>query len=208
MEKLPQRTVDFPPNGKRVTVSPRDVVLCWRRYSQIIPAQYAVATADHESSFTTNEIDTEPSGFVSKGIFQLSDEEATSVRLPGVDLLQLENSVKVFTILQESRMQKIVAAAGLRMACPPADVWSYLSIAHNQGLDAALKSIASHGLGWDDYKNRNIAEAALATTQPNLSDDEIRQRKIKLEWWHSVASYGDDTITGGPFWSPTFSNIS
>lgn len=168
---MSSRKEEFPPEGKRVLVTPIDVVSTWRLYSKI-PAAYAVATSAHESNFTINEIDTEPNGFISKGIFQISDEEVAQT-LQSADILTLHGACSVLSALAEVRLKHIMTAAKLTTAT--ADCYAYLALAHNQGLHAALKTIQAHGLDWKKYKERN----------PNIK---------------GIASYGDDCISGGPHW--------
>lgn len=170
------RTEVFVPSGHRILVAPADIVAAWRRYTQRIPAKFALGTAQHESSFTLNEVDTEESGYVSKGIYQLSDREAAEVELPHANLLELEDATKVFYILCERRLRRIIKAARLAQENLPVDVWAYLALSHNQGVSAALKTIELYGLNWDAYKRRN----------PQLA---------------GMGRYGDDVISGGPHWT-------
>src|SRR5258708_4603677 len=131
------RTEAFPPDGTRVIASPIDIVTAWRAASTRIPAQYALGTAQHESSFTLNQVDTEVSGFVSRGIYQLSDDEAEAAGKPDADLLSLGDSTAVFVTICETRLDAIIAAATAKgttidPASPPDDLWAYLYLAHNQ----------------------------------------------------------------------------
>jgi len=152
-------------------------VTVWRGHTSLIPAQYALGTAQHESNFTLNEVDTEVSGYVSKGIFQLADGEAAEVGFAGANLLELEDSTVVFAALCEKRLKVLVAAVALNMSALPRDIWAYLAMAHNEGLQAALGTLRQHGLDWAAYKARN----------PSLT---------------SMAVYGDDAISGGEKWTP------
>ena len=170
------RTTIFVPNGTRVRSSAAEIVAAWRRHTGRIPAQFALGTAQHESNFTLNEVDTEESGFVSKGIFQLSDEEAAEAGRPKANLLALEDATEVFSVLCERRLQRLIEAADLNEDNLPADVWAYLALAHNQGLAAAHKTIRAHGLDWAAYKRRN----------PQLA---------------GMGRYGDDVISGGARWA-------
>lgn len=173
---MTKRKVEFPPNGRRIFAAPEDIVATWRMYSTIIPAQYALGTADHESSFTLNEVDTEPSGFMSYGIFQLSGEEAASAYCDDTDdLFILKESCRVLATIAEERFDAIKAVGR-----PCYDLWAYLALAHNEGLHAALKSIEKYGFSWDDWKARNGAKLA------------------------NMCRYGDDCITGGKAWRPEF----
>lgn len=169
------RTEAFPPDGKRRHVSPGDVAIAWRSHTSSIPAQYAVATAAHESAFTLNEVDTEESGFVSLGVFQLSREEARNAGMADADLLDLDVSCKVLASAAEKRLAAICAAAKVDPSAAPADAWFFLALAHNQGLGACLKTIAAHGLDAAGYTARN----------PQLAQ---------------ACRYFNDCITGGEFW--------
>jgi hypothetical protein len=184
------RTVEFPPNGKRVQVSPRDAAQVWRSYARdqltalgilTIPAQYAVATCQHESDFTLNEVDTEPSGYVSKGILQLSDEECIEVGMPFADLMTLDGSMDVMAILANRRVAKLCRAAvgaGIDSMSNAlrGDLWAYLAFAHNEGTGEAIRSIVKYGLNWVSFVERNQAELP------------------------AMCLYGSDCITGGPRW--------
>lgn len=170
------RTEVFVPDGHRILVAPADIVVAWRRYTRRIPAKYGLGTAQHESSFTLNEVDTEESGGVSKGVYQLSEGEAADAGFPQANLLGLEDATAVFCILCESRLDSIIKAARLDEKNLPMDVWAYLALAHNQGLYAAVKSIQRYGLNWATYKQRN----------PQLA---------------GMGRYGDDVISGGSHWT-------
>lgn len=154
-----------------IRVSPAYIAGLILQISTPIPVAYVIGTADHESTFATNEIDTEPSGFISKGLYQISDDEATDVGMKGADLLDPVVATQVFVKLQEHRL------AALDKAAPNAkvpDKWAYLAIGHNQGTSAMLKTIANYGLDWMAYKGRNPTSKILA--------------------------YGDDVISGGSHW--------
>lgn len=138
-----------------------------------IPPRFFVGTAQHETNFAINEIDTEPNGFVTEGIYQISREEATEVGMPKADLLDLDVATVVFTRLMEKRLSRILSKTTHPVK---EDVWAYLAIAHNQGLGAALKTIEAHGLDWAAYKKRNP--------------------KVRIV----SSGYGDNVITGGPRW--------
>ncbi len=170
------QTVRYAGDGKPSRASADDVAAAWQRFTSRIPVQYALGTAKHESSFATNEIDTEDSGFVSKGIFQVSDGEAATVAPQSVDLTDLVTSCRIFAALSEKRLDAIIAAANLNESDLPDDVWPYLVIAHNQGLGAAEKTISLYGLNWNAYKLRN-------------ANTDLGQR---------TARYGDDVIPSGP----------
>lgn len=184
--------------GARKFVPIADIIVLARKHSSVIPAQYFVATAQHESSFTTNEVDYEPPDadghiYISKGLFQISDKEAASVGMHGADLLDPDISTHVFAKLQESRL------AILRNHIPSAAVnfpglWGYLAVAHNEGLGTykmngrgALGTIYTHGMVWGDV------------TVPAAKDhpDTYRYRNHARG---GIVAYGDDCITGGKYW--------
>lgn len=179
------RKVEFIPDGKRRCIEPAMLIEAWRAVTFSIPAQYVLGTAEHESDLTLNEIDTEESGFVSRGIFQVSDEECYEVGAGcEVDPLDLSNSCYILVALCERRLDKLIAEASLRPTGPwPPDIWAYLAIAHNQGLSAACKSIRRFGLNWSRYKQRNSPQGA---------------------YFARMAAYGDDVISGGLHWRPEF----
>lgn len=171
--------VEFPPAGQRILASPANVAATWKATATRIPAQYALGTAQHESDYTLNEVDTEESGFVSRGIFQLSDEECAKV---GDDPLTLEGSCAILARISEQRLEAILKAIGLDPKTPMVrggQIWAYVALAHNEGLHACLKTLRLHGLSWDSYKARN---------------PESR-----------ICAYGDDCISGGAMWKPAFS---
>lgn len=172
------RSEKFLPDGKRLLVTPSDIAAAWRQATSKIPAQYAVGTALHETSYTLNEVDTEDSGFVSKGIFQLSDEEAKQAGLPQADLLSLAEATAVFAKISEARLATLSLHAKVDPAAPPPDIWGYLAIAHNAGLSTATRSIDEHGMRWAAFCARNAA----------------------TDWGKKIAAYGSDCISGGPRW--------
>ena len=140
--------------------------------SRRIPVKYFVASAERESSFATNEVDTEPNGYISEGLYQLSKSEASDVGMAGADLLDPVLSTRVFAKLQERRLSAIAKLTGNVLKEP--DVWAYLAIAHNQGLGACLKTIKMYGLDWKEYKARNPTSR--------------------------ICAYGDACISGGSRW--------
>lgn len=183
-------------------------------YSKRILPQYFVATAEHESGRALNEVDTEPDGFVSKGIFQISDDEAKAVGLANADLLDLQQAMRVFARLMEQRLDAIQKAAGTGYKLP--DAWAYLTVAHNQGTGAAMATIKNYGMDWAAYKSRNQgqAQAGVAAAQSNVdvakthgdtsgiivAKGNLAKAQDKLAWWGKVFTYGDDAISGGPSW--------
>jgi hypothetical protein len=187
------RKVEFVVNGKlvrartradierlAVRVSPAEVVSAWRTTGTRIPAQFATAMAEREANYAVNEIDTEPSGYVSTGIFQLSDNEARAVGKMRVNLVTLAGSVAVFVPLMEGFLARLIAAAKLPAGEPlPPDIWAYLGLAHNEGMGraetgkGALGTIARYGMDWAAYKRRNPAARIVS------------------------GGYGDTMITGG-----------
>jgi hypothetical protein len=181
--------------GAAVLADPAVVVATWRKFSRR-SARYALGTAQHEADLATNEIDTEPDGKVTTGVYQLDTTEKLSALMPLADLTSLDDSTQVFATVSEARWTAICTTAGVDRDAAPPDVNAYMTIAHNQGLGACLRSIAAHGLDWEGYKARNIAEARAGAT------------KMPLEWWLKVAAYGDDAISGGKYWRPEFDAVA
>ena len=174
------RSETFPPDGKRIIAPATDIVSVWRSYSVQIPAQYALGTAQHETNWTLNEVDTEDSGFVSMGIFQLSDEERKQVGLPAANLLALEDACKVLALVAAQRLTLLLQESAITDPPYPSDIWAYLAVAHNEGTQAALKTIRRHGLDWMQWKRRNFQQLG------------------------NMCNYGDDCISGGSKWSTAF----
>ena len=90
-----------------------------------------------------------------------------------------EDITIVMVDLAAARYTRLVQAAsawdGTLWTTGISSLWAYLALAHNQGLAAALKTIAKYGVDWPAYKARN----------PQLAD---------------MGRYGDDCITGGSKW--------
>lgn len=171
--------------------------------SIIIPPQFFVATADHETGFCQNEVDTEPGGFVSKGLFQVSDDEAAEVGHAGADLLDWVISTRVFARLQEGRLRRILEHVQERLP----DVWAYLGLAHNEGLgtwDAggrgALGTLFRFGMDWERYKARNFGAAQVRLSRAS-SAEERSSATHEVERVRRISAYGDDMINGGDHWS-------
>lgn len=156
-----------------ILVTPYDIIQAWNAAHTDIPARFFVGVAQHETNFATNEIDTEPNGFVSEGIYQISRAEAREVGQSAADLLALGAATKVAARLMERRLATIVQAANLARPYPD-DTWAYLGMSHNLGIGATLKTIRLHGLDWEAYKKRNP--------------------KLRIV----SSGYGDDVISGGP----------
>lgn len=209
------RKVEFLPDGKRKLALPEDIVRVWKRHSDRDP-RFALGTSDHESSLTLNEKDTEPSGFVSMGIYQISEDEMRHVGMPEADPYDLEDCTIVFAKLTEEREVAICRALPpIRptdsnyyeaMTRRTVSMPAYLFIAHNQGLAACLKSIRTWGMNWESYKSRNEDEAkkALAAAQESGDKDRIKAAQDKLKWWYDVFAYGNDVISGGRHWTDDF----
>jgi hypothetical protein len=179
------RTVQFLPDGARIRCAPAEVIVEWNARSAI-DARYALGTAQHEADLTVNEVDTEPSGYISKGVYQLSDGEASDAGFPGADLLSLDASTKVFVELSARRLRAILAAwmtlapklNGLSPDGIPDDARAYLAVAHNAGLSTATKSITHYGMDWAAFVTRNAG----------------------TDWGRKIARYGSDCVSGGVYW--------
>src|ERR1700738_4552395 len=76
-------------------VSPYDVVQSVLAISPIIPARVVVGMVGHESSFASNERDTEESGFQSYGLGQVSREEAVRAGRPAANPLDKDEKLAV-----------------------------------------------------------------------------------------------------------------
>jgi hypothetical protein len=175
-----------------------------RAASSLIPAQYFVATADHESNLAINERDTEPNGYVSKGIFQIGDEEISQVHGWPCDPYTLGDAMRIFAALQEKRLlvlEQLVNGPASSIA-DPTHIWAYLSIAHNQGIEAAEQTIRRYGVDWVAYQSRNLTQAQTELAMAKRTGDKtlIDEATGKLAWWHKVFAYGNDCITGGWRW--------
>ena len=86
----------------------------------LVSAAYALGTAQHETNYALNEVDTEVSGFVSSGIFQLSEEEKGEAGLPSADLLTLEGATDVLAAIAEQRLTRILVVHRPAVADPAA----------------------------------------------------------------------------------------
>lgn len=189
--------------GTIVRATFAEVAEAWRARSAV-DVRYALGTAEHETNFAVNEVDTEESGFQSFGIYQVSLEEIGQAgpAAAGVDvngLATLVGCTQVMAAITTHRVGLITAAAPREAQGD--DLRAYLSIAHNQGLGACLKTIEAHGLDWAAYKDRNRRGALdeVSAAAPGTSD-ELRA-KAKYKWWCSVFAYGDDCISGGDAWA-------
>jgi hypothetical protein len=159
-----------------------------------IDPRYYVGTCFHEAG-CVNEWDTEvaspscPPGFVSVGAYQIGKEEAERFGFKLENMLDLDKSSECMIQLAEYNRRQIRIAAKLISNDPDPDwiapdgtVWkggamrAYLAIAHNHGNGYAQKTIATYGLNWDTFKSRNPTDNIVAH------------------------GYGQDCITGGPFW--------
>jgi hypothetical protein len=195
-----RRVADGP--GVRNRVTPRAIAKAWLRETRIVPPQFSVGTALHETNYTANELDIEPNGHTTGGLFMLDVPtlsppiigDAIAVGMPEKNIYDLADACAVFAALSERRLRRILDATDLWLADhgfgpvdhdnPPPDVWAYLALAHNQGLGACLKTIATYGMNWEDYKRRN----------PSVNISMVRNGRI----------YGDDAISGGPDWLDEF----
>jgi hypothetical protein len=196
------RKVEFVSDGQRRFATPQEIVAAWERHTDI-DARYALGTAQHESGFALNERDTEPSGFVSMGIYQISQDEMNHVGMRQADPYDLEECTIVFAQLTEERLKAIVRSIGHFPSESP-DANAYLFIAHNQGLAACLKSIKLHGMDWTAYKKRN-GDAARTVLHDAVNASPVDATAVqlateKLRWWDKVFAYGDDVISGGSEW--------
>jgi hypothetical protein len=189
---------DGNPGADRVTVTAAEVATCWKKYSTRIPPMFAVGAALHETTYTLNERDTEDSGKQTGGIFMLTIGgtdvdtlgDATLAGYPEADIFTLDGSCKVFAVIMERKLDKLIAAAATKGGADVTDAdffaaggAGYLAWAHNAGLDngQARTSIQVNGLSW------------MATRARNAGTDYFDNH---------IGPYGDDCISGGPDWTP------
>jgi hypothetical protein len=124
-----------------VIVSPADVVDAIRRAGgSVVPDTYYLCTAARESGFDTSAVG---DGGTSIGIYQS--------RTGSFDL---DDATRDMINITERNRLEIRAAAGVSGE-DPWDMGAYLSVAHNQGLGAALMTIAEYGMDWSAYAARN-----------------------------------------------------
>lgn len=179
----------------------------WLRVEGVIPPQFAVGTMRHETNYVVNERDVEPNGHTTAGVFQLDLPtlvpfvlgDAVAAGMPEKNVYDLDDACAIFAARCRYYLARIFAAAAdynsangiapFDESNPPADVWAYVAIAHNQGLGSAssgkgaLGSIAQYGLDWSAYKQRNAGAVNIATDRGS-------------------GVYGDDVISGGPDFTP------
>lgn len=159
-----------------------------------IDPRYFVGTCFHEAG-CVNEWDTEvatmssPAGFISVGAYQIGKEEAERYGFKLADMLDLGKSSECMVQLAEYNRRQIRIAAKLTGSMPDPDyttangtLWkggamrAYLAISHNHGNGYAQKTIASYGLDWPAFKQRNPTDNIVAH------------------------GYGEDCATGGAYW--------
>lgn len=162
---------------------------------------YLLGTAKHETNLALNERDTEPPAedghvVVTWGVYQLEEEEATSVGLGdggGRALLDLARATAVLARLATRRAHEIeVWARGSDYTADLTDLPAYLAIYHNQGAGPAKKTVQRHGVDWAAYKSRNLAAMREEMARDGIDQDEYERR----HGWIRVitSSYGDDVL--------------
>lgn len=164
----------------------------------------AVGTALHETNYTLNEQDTDTSSSgattTTYGLFQVNtDDKWARAKAPTADYWTLEGQCEIFAGVCEYYMGRLLAAANkynaahglppLEADSPPPDLWSYIAISHNQGLGAALKSIATYGMGWQRYRDENGQSVNVSAVRDN-------------------GVYGDDVQTGGADFDAAYASSS
>lgn len=189
------------------------VAAAWLRTGEkVIPPQFAVGTAPHESGYAVNIRDIESTGHTTGGVFELDIAtlspfivgDAIAAGMPEKDVFNLDDACSIFAARCRYYLARIVSAANAYESsnstgmtwpdAPPAgsQIWAYVAIAHNQGLGSAssgkgaLGTIARYGVDWAGYKSRNPTV--------NIAVD------------RGSGIYGDDVITGGPDWSEGLAN--
>lgn len=189
--------------------TPAEIARAWLAVTRRIPPQFAVGTAYHESGYALNELDIEPNGHSTGGLFQLDVPtafpliigDAVAAGMPEKSVYRLDDACAIFAALCERRLERLIDATNIwnennRQARIdegdlPDDIWSYLAIAHNQGLGAALHTIAYYGLDWRAYQRRNSSNPA-------------QWANITRDTGHGI--YGDDVVTGGPHWQEEYAS--
>lgn len=159
-----------------------------------IDPRYYVGTCFHEAG-CSNEWDTEkatqsdPSGFVSVGAYQIGDEEARRFGFKLEDMLDFEKATECMVHLAEANLASLHYFIN-QLKCnvvadytdPSGTVWkdgairAYLAIGHNKGMGMIRNTLANYGLNWPAYRSRNPTDDIVAH------------------------GYGEDVITGGPFY--------
>lgn len=192
-------------------VAPQLVADLARKLETGIPPQFFVATAERETNFATNEIDVEEDGFTSQGLFQICNgrwynPDTNSWSYGGraectvaTDLLDPAVAVNTFNIIQTLRLRNIQTAAAQKGNFTGVDVWAYLGLAHNEGLEAALKTIKNYGLDWLAYKQRN-GVCAFHLQGNSLWTMPCDPNKPCTDYGKKIGRYGDSMITGGTRW--------
>lgn len=200
-------------------VDPADVAEAAKKAGATVSLGYFVGTAQHEANFAVNERDTEESGYMSYGIYQLGLHEARSVRMPSANLLDLDQATRVMVTITESRRQFLRQILNLHGNVPdPHDMCAYLAICHNAGEnDGSIKNLPRYGMVWDGpkgWKTRNADEAkkwvATATDllnqynkagspeQVRLGAKDLEKAKSFALWVPKMSAYGDDCLRPWP----------
>lgn len=171
-------------------VAPDDIVRAWLAASSLISPRFALGTALHETNYIVNERSAgdQGDGSDSDGIYQLSRSEAIRAGHPAADLFDLEEATTVFAILMERNLEEIQSLAPDNAGSP--DVRAYLSISHNQGMQAVRDTIKQHGLDWAGYVARNKG-----ISKPGFNGA-------------AIVAYGNDVISGGPDYRPEWDALA
>lgn len=176
-----------------ILISPYTVEQFARALAPSLDARYFVGTAEVETNFAVNEIDTEESGFVSKGLYQISDEENAKVNGTNrVELLDPIQSTETFYRLTKLRLRLCHEAGAIQFP----DIYAYLGLCHNEGDSAGPRSIKNYGCNWSRYKSRNLENATrLIHTASNPA--ELAKAEKELGRVLRISRYGDACISGG-----------
>jgi hypothetical protein len=175
------------------------VAIAWYRVEREIPTATAVGFASHESGYATNIHTVEPNGHTTGGVFEIdlpsvypyfNKGDAVAVGAPWLNWWDLNDCCAIFAARLRGYKVRIIAAANAYNAANganpidetalPADLYSYLGIAHNMGIGTALQSIKTYGMDWAAFKAR-----------PENAGLNIVQAR-------SGGTYGDDVVSGGP----------
>ncbi len=171
--------------------------------SVVIPPQYFVATAEHETGFCPVEVDTEENGHVTMGLYQVDDDECASVGEPSANLYDPAVCTRVFAHVQERRFARIVDVFGRIQP----DIWAYLGLAHNEGLGAAQKTLRRYGMDWTEYKRRNLIHALMLEQNAETPQEQIQAAR-ELDRVRRISAYGDAMISGGTRWGEAIATMA
>lgn len=153
-----------------ITVSPDDIRAAVS--GSVVPSQYFVGTAKHETDFAINEVDTEPNGHVTYGLFQIDDGSG--------DWWTFQDAIQKFVAIAESNATWL--ADGTPLDQVRRDFWAFLAGVHN--------------IGRASYFPPDYAKEPFDTFIENNLQYSIDHSDAKSppEYWESLRRYGNDCI--------------